>query len=247
MIVLSGCPASGKSTLIEFLKSNYIMSIFQFDTIQDTYSILTPETYHQIRISLVQSVEDFLKQGENEIAIIEDTNHLKSLVKPFRRLAKAYNAKFLHFVIKIPAETALQRNSNRENPLNPETIIKISKQIDSETFFKDTIVINGLSEYLNSGLYDRISSAQRFDTSNYADSKNTQNRQTNFIKFADTEMRRTINSLIASYEGDKKDYAAVLIKQKKSLMKGIKNIKNEDYHKFSLEVNKIFGCNLNLI
>ena len=60
LIVLSGCPASGKSTFINELRNAIKCDVVQIDSILNEFKVFSPEIYHYARESLFQTTEDTL-------------------------------------------------------------------------------------------------------------------------------------------------------------------------------------------
>lgn len=214
LIVLSGCPAAGKSGFIR-----KVTELIQCDTVQiDNFLMpvqnFTQETYHWARQQLLVGTEDFIINGRNQYVLVEDTNHLRSLVKPFRRLAKKYQIQFLHIVFQVSLEQALERNQKREQFVDPSVINKIYEQINLENFFSDTFFFSFNEETPGKELCGLFSNAVVLQE-NY--SKKVE--MVNYGHLLDCELRKVINSLVREYFGNKSLYSSALTLEKKRLTK----------------------------
>ena len=236
LVVFSGCPGSGKSSFINALKSFIKFHSIQIDDILEEFKEFSAEIYHQSREKLLKNTEYYLSEGNLEIIIVEDTNHLKSLIKPFRRLAKKYNAKFLHVILNISLDNALERNSLRNIYIENNTIIKIHNQITSEAFFKDTRALNSELniEFLENFINTYILQAK---TLKKIESK-TEDIQ-NFYHILDIETRKKINSLVKVYNGNKKEYSFKLLQLKKTFFQQELLINQDNVVKIQEEIYKL--------
>ena len=223
LIVLSGCPGSGKSTLVIQIKNAIKADAIQIDEILNTFDFFTPEVYHEARNELIKITENCIKNSENEFIIVEDTNHLRSLVKPFRRLAKLFSIKFLHIVLTLPLQTALNRNSQREHCVNENILTKIHEQLSVEYFFSDSFLIESNEFLLEIVINQAVPNAKVMKV------KEKQAETQNFYHKIDCEIRKKINSLVMDYTGNKAKYSARLIKEKKSIIQRLNNLTSENY------------------
>jgi predicted kinase len=216
IIVLSGCPGSGKSTLASNLQNHLPSELIQIDTYLNSSYNFSPELYHQSRSLILKHTEDSLKLSNSPYIIIEDTNHLKSLVKPFRRLAKTYECRFLHIILDVSLETAIKRNQNREFQVKNDVITKIYEEIKQETFFKESFVVDSHDIICDKVLEALVEKAKIM--------KNVRGKVVeiqNMTHIIDCELRKKINFLISSYEGDKKIYAQKLLRKKKDVLENV--------------------------
>lgn len=240
IIILSGCPGSGKSTLASNLQNLFPSELIQIDTYLNSSYTFSPELYHQSRTKILKHTEDSLKSSNTPYIIIEDTNHLKSLVKPFRRLAKTYECRFLHIILDVGLETAIKRNQNREFQVKNDVITKIYEEIKQETFFKESFVVDSHDIISDKVLEELIGKAKVMNIVR----EKVQERQ-NMTHIIDCELRKKINFLISSYEGDKKIYAQKLLRRKKDVLENVVSKSKMNYEDtLMIAVNEVENCEI---
>ena len=224
LIVLSGCPASGKSVLLSRIVQVLSASYIKIDDLLNTYHEFSPENYHNSRKILLEETEKWINLSPGEVLVVEDTNHLKSLVKPFKLMCKVYSVKFLHLILKIPLLVAVERNESRHEKVIISTLEKIFYQIDEEKFFKESILL----EYDN--IYDNI-------ILNYAVLAQVPIRveengtfiEPSYKHILDCKLRKKIKEIIESSEGSKQETAKKLVSIKTCILKKIKKLDYSEY------------------
>ena len=213
IVVLSGCPAAGKSTLATTLAELIPASVLEIDEILKGFPEFSPENYHRARRMLVQSAEEWIRDKGESCLIIEDTNHLKSLVKPFRLLCKGYRVRFAHLVLDVELELAIERNQNRGNRVLLGSLEKIFGQIRAEKFFKESLVIkSGVMCY--GEVLEGIRNARIVEPEG---SKGV-SEEGGFRHMLDCKLRKMVKVLVDGFEGDKRAYAKLLIGVKRGIL-----------------------------
>ncbi len=151
MLVLCGIPGSGKSTIAAALaaasKTANSPAVFLFDFDKPTGDLLAefdPEKWKQDRASSLLAVFQALssldgnsyantstatsaatKVNQQQLIIVDDTMHYRSMRAECWRIARATGAAYLYSHIKCPIEVALERNSHRPAGQRvPEEVLK---------------------------------------------------------------------------------------------------------------------------
>lgn len=123
MLILSGIPASGKSTFAkQFVKENDGWVRINKDDIRRMFG----EYWLPKRESLVESAEYSIAEeaafyGWN--IIIDDTNLNPKYIKVWKELADEFKYEIEYKEFKVSLEQALEWDSKRENPVG-ENVIK---------------------------------------------------------------------------------------------------------------------------
>lgn len=219
IVVLSGCPAAGKSTLLKTLKHLIQADVLEIDEILNEFPEFSPENYHEARRILVRNTEEWIRSGKNSSLIIEDTNHLKSLVKPFRLLCKAYRIGFSHLILDVELELAIERNRNRENKVPLGSLEKIFAKLSSENFFKESLVIKSGSVCCDD-LLNCIRNAKVFESEEFKGVS----KEGGFKHMLDCKIRKIIKVLVDKFEGNKKPYAKLLIETKRNILRNTQEL-----------------------
>ncbi|MGV9206237.1 MAG: AAA family ATPase, partial [Promethearchaeia archaeon] len=141
LLIITGLPASGKSTFSDLLKSyledvenvNRKISIIDPDEIRRKIS---PGTFDferesEVREQNLKKVNNKLKKGN--IVISDDLNYYTSMRHDLKLIADKLKKK--HFIIHIntPLETCLGWNKERGEPIPNYLIKEISQKFDSFT------------------------------------------------------------------------------------------------------------------
>ena len=224
LIVLSGCPASGKSILLTRIAQMLTASFLKIDDLLNNYNEFSPENYHHSRKTLLEETEKWIKLSPSQYLVVEDTNHLKSLVKPFKLMCKVHNVKFLHIVIKIPLLVAIERNEIRNEKVKISTLEQIFYQIDEEKFFNESILLE----------YDNIDDNIIMNYILLAQVPKRQEENGRFIEpsykhILDCKIRKKIKEIIDNCVGNKQETAKNLIKIKTCILKNIKKLDYSEY------------------
>ena len=122
MLILSGIPASGKSTFAkQFVKENDKWIRINKDDIRRMFG----EYWLPKRESLVEAAEysiaeDAAFYGWN--IIIDDTNLNPKYIKVWKEFADEFEYEIEYKEFKVSLEQALEWNSKRENPVGEQVI-----------------------------------------------------------------------------------------------------------------------------
>lgn len=136
ILVISGSPGSGKTSLSRYIVLHLGAILLSFDDILLELGDFSVENFHQARIVLVERLLDISKSRDSNLVIVDDVNHLKSLIKPYKRIAQENNCKFLHVVITLPLEVALIQNQQRNTPVSEEVLRSHFFKLNNEKFWK---------------------------------------------------------------------------------------------------------------
>jgi predicted kinase len=226
ILVLSGSPASGKSTLLSRLTQHFPSTFIKIDDILQTSDEFFPESFHIARQILIQRAETWAMSNEEGLLIIEDTNHLRSLVKPFRMLCQVYLIPFIHLVLRVPLSLALERNEHRLIQVPRTSLEKIWNQINDEKFFNESIEIYSDVDEMG-WLVEKIQTAK-------IPSKQTSTHpktDPGYKHFLDCKLRKAINQRLTQFNGNKKSLAKNLLSFKSTFLKHLKNLTLTDFPK----------------
>lgn len=128
MLVLCGCPASGKSTFARsFIKDKTDWVIVNRDSIRRMFG----EYWNPARETLVKNTEYntislALRYDWN--VIVDDTNLNQLTIKELNEIALQNNAEIEFKRFDVPLDELLQRDANRENPVGEEVIRNFYKK-----------------------------------------------------------------------------------------------------------------------
>ncbi|MFO8020552.1 MAG: AAA family ATPase [Promethearchaeia archaeon] len=142
LVIVTGLPASGKSTFSEELKKyleedtekpNKEISIVDPDKIREE---IAPGTFDfekesEVRELNLKKVEKELKKGK--IVISDDLNYYTSMRRDLKSIANQLNKKAFIIHMNTPLETCLEWNKARGEPIPNDLIIDINQKFDSFT------------------------------------------------------------------------------------------------------------------
>lgn len=141
MLVLSGVPAAGKSTLASELSRREVESVhICFDRILANLGDFTPEHWQRAQLEFYSQVEAAAKTTRSLVIVDDNLNYL-SMVKKYQRLAANCNCVFLHIVLQVDFNTALFRNQTRPCPIPDSIIEKMHSQMESQRFLPNSQVL----------------------------------------------------------------------------------------------------------
>ena len=140
MLVLSGVPAAGKSTLASELTRREFGSVHLcFDPILSSLGEFTPERWQTAQLQFYSQVE--VAARASLLVIVDDNLNYLSMVKKYQKLAANCNCVFLHIVLQVDLPTALSRNQTRLCPVPRPIIEKMHAQMESQRFLPTSQVL----------------------------------------------------------------------------------------------------------
>ncbi len=135
LIIFTGIPASGKSSLARELKrrlelENESIEIVDSDEIRrKTYHTnFDPSLESFIREESLFKINNHLKAGKHVIS--DDINYYQSMRHELKEIARDNKDIFQIIYFDIPLKTALKRNEERGEPIPQEVIYKIHDKFD---------------------------------------------------------------------------------------------------------------------
>lgn len=128
LVVLSGAPGSGKSTLAQALSVELGLDLVCIDTAISQKGGWSAAHWHEARKEMEDAVNSELR------AVVDDDNHMTSLVKRLYRLAAEHRLRFTHLVLDTPLQMCQDRNSRRPNPIPEALVSKVHLTISGESF-----------------------------------------------------------------------------------------------------------------
>jgi tRNA uridine 5-carbamoylmethylation protein Kti12 len=137
LIILTGLPASGKTTFAKTLEKiieeqrEFQVKIVDPDLIRYklTGNQFRPELEQKVRRKSLKEVEKYLKQ--NYIVISDDLNYYTSMRHELKVIAEKLHLQYFIIHISTPREICLEWNKKRGKPIPDEVIIEISKKFDN--------------------------------------------------------------------------------------------------------------------
>lgn len=201
ILVVSGCPGSGKSTLLK-----QIGETIEADQILRQLGGFSVENYHRAKQVMHEAALNKIRNQQD--ALIDDTNHLRSMVKFYRNLAKTHCVGWVHVILEVPLDLATERNNSRSDKVDVATLQKIHSQLSQENFFRESIrigpenPIERVKDLLESPLY-----------LNKEQQKLRHFSCQNLVHQVDLALRKHIKEIILNTQKDKRQNTAVLCSQ----------------------------------
>ncbi|NWF96650.1 MAG: AAA family ATPase [Candidatus Thorarchaeota archaeon] len=152
LLAVCGIPASGKSTLAKAIAARPEIpraAVVSTDRWRDSeyYREFRPENETGVRMAAFQQSARLLEEG---ISVVhDDTNYYVSMRHELRTLALENGCLYAVVYVSTPLDVALDWNRQREQPLPPDVISRISRRLDipGEKYAWDTpLVTVNLSE-----------------------------------------------------------------------------------------------------
>jgi len=148
LIILTGLPASGKSTLANSLCKALnddlglpIAEIIDPDLIRTNLfpKEFDPKKEKKVKKLKLKKIKSVLKNGK--IAICDDLNYYRSMRNDLRKIALKLRIRYFIIHVSTPLKNCLEWNKSRGNPIPNDLIIKISRKFDAFKEYKWDIPI----------------------------------------------------------------------------------------------------------
>ena len=136
LIIFTGIPGSGKTSLAVELKKNLekrrgvSVQVVDSDEIRrKTYQTnFDPDLESFIRNESLYKINELLKQGHHVIS--DDINYYQSMRHELKEIARKNHTIYLIVFFDVPLETCLKRNKDRGYPIPQDVIEKIQEKFD---------------------------------------------------------------------------------------------------------------------
>ncbi|MHA1281048.1 MAG: AAA family ATPase [Promethearchaeota archaeon] len=137
LIILTGLPASGKTTLAKKLKSKFEqldnrieVEIVDPDKIRmNLYKgIFDPSKENIVREKNLEKISKGLKSGK--IVISDDLNYYNSMRHDLKEIADHLGLRYYIIYISTPLKTCIERNEQRGKPIPNDLIVEINDKFD---------------------------------------------------------------------------------------------------------------------
>ena len=128
MLILSGIPASGKTTWArEFIQDKSDWIIVNRDSIRNMFGIYwLPDREQLVTDSEFAMIDLGFRHGFN--VIVDDTNKNPNTIVELQKIASNNNAEIEYREFVIDLDEAIRRDSERENPGGESVIRRFYKQ-----------------------------------------------------------------------------------------------------------------------
>lgn len=138
IVLLMGLPGAGKTTFHTTLNkrfpyTNLHLHNVVYDDLIDNASEMDYKSKRDQVFATAKSIITSIFNSpthKKHIIFIDDNMYLKSMRYQFYKLAEQLELSFLEVYFDVELETALLRNSTRENRIPEQTIIKMAEQIE---------------------------------------------------------------------------------------------------------------------
>lgn len=227
LVVFSGAPGCGKSTVIQKLVEILGGEEISYDEIEENLGKWSLENWHRTRLIGIENARKGMENGEKWV-FIDDNMYYRSMVKPYLKLCCERSYHFLHVILDAPLDTCLLRNSQRSIQVPEDHIIRMHRILSNESFWPFSIKIS--NEVLDTTISLIISSlnSHSFIPAPHSDSTpdSEQDRQStlsNILHQSDLCLRKIANTFIS--QSSHKQQASKLASQlKKEILLSIRNI-----------------------
>jgi len=139
LIMFSGLPASGKSTMASeiYSKTNKIVRVNK-DLLRKmlnfkNYSQEKEDDMNHIRYLIISY---YLTKGFS--VIIDDTNIQKKYLEKYKDIAIKFNVKFIHIILEEPINILIDRDKIRPNSVGSKVIKSLSYKYDISDYYSKT-------------------------------------------------------------------------------------------------------------
>ena len=227
LVVFSGAPGCGKSTVIEKLVEILGGKEISYDEIEQKLGSWSLENWHRTRLIGAENARNVMENGEKWV-FIDDNMYYRSMVKPYLKMCCEKSYHFLHVILEAPLDICLLRNSQRSIKVPEDHIIRMHRILSNETFWPFSLKIsNDNLDNTVSLIISSLNSPNCIPTS-YPDCSQTseQDRQatlSNILHQSDLCLRKLASTFISN--SSNKQQASKLASQlKKEILVSIRNI-----------------------
>lgn len=227
LVVFSGAPGCGKSTVIEKLVKILGGKKISYDEIEENLGSWSLENWHRTRLIGVENARKVMEDGDKWV-FIDDNMYYRSMVKPYLKLCCDKSYHFLHVILEAPLDLCLFRNSQRTMKVPEDHIIRMHRILSNETFWPYSLNIsNDNLDNTVSLIISSLNSLNFIPTSQSECSQaSEQDRQAtlhNILHQSDLCLRKLANTFIS--QSFHKQQASKLASQlKKEILVSIRNI-----------------------
>ena len=227
LIVFSGIPGAGKTTVIHSL-INILGGIhISYDSIQSNLGSWSIKTWHSTRQIAYESAKSVIQSGENYI-YIDDNMYYRSMVKQFLTLCSDYSFHFLHIILQPSLSDCLSRNNARKVKVDSDHIYRMHALLLNESFWPTSckiqnedlkITVSTILDYINTAAFIPRSSVDSALEIQHARQATLQNK----LHQADLHLRRCINQYL-SKSNNQKTAGKMLSGVKKDILLSVREI-----------------------
>ncbi|CAD8150911.1 unnamed protein product [Paramecium octaurelia] len=199
VIIIFGCPGSGKTTLSKLLNTDIII---EADSLQQQHQF-NPDDWKKSRVQVRQILEEYLQEKKFQTILIDDDFLLMSQRKQILHICQKFKASYIEILINLNLQDLLNRNSTRDikKKLNDEIVELLFNKFESKSL-QNTIIIDSkynTFELLNQQVIDMdIKHQNEYLTEdqmiNEKENQIKQNQE-NIVHQTDLELRKVISTL----------------------------------------------------
>lgn len=246
LVLVMGIPGAGKTTLCKELKRQFgdVCATFSFDDIFDDdgfmehlwgkkhasgsmlrlYGLDGGSSAHHERKRYESKVREFMKTRESNgesalLYVVDDIFYLKSMRRPFRRMANSFHLTYIVVLVDVPLEVALAQNAGRSERycISETVIMKICKQMELPVEDQNCFIYRPgenlvkLVEYIRA----RWETNPRILSKDLKKNETTKTSSKEKWKKLELDLRKCVGNLIKERDGSKE--GALLSKIKKAL------------------------------
>ncbi len=260
LVILTGLPASGKSTFATILKRQILKAfpdtpsyIIDIDDIREEImpNTFIPGEEYKVRKKFLDLIKVLLNKGS--IVIADDLNYYSSMRHELKTIASDLNLPYFLVYISTPLEKCLDWNQKRINPIPPEVIKIIHKKFDYfEKYAWDsphlTLNLAGIIENLEKE-GEKFTEYIKNEVSSLTKGKRLQNnpipKETNIKKTLDLITRKIIGEVLTQKKNRR--FKKELLKFRTSFVKLCQtedSNENEISQKFKTELLKRYNISI---
>ncbi|WKY03512.1 hypothetical protein Q1695_004907 [Nippostrongylus brasiliensis] len=135
LVLIMGLPAAGKTSLCQkILENRPDTVIFSLDEINGRWT--GGDDLHGERKTFERTVRRHLEQLgdeqlDNRLFLVDDNFYLRSMRRPFERMARSFRLRYSCVLVDVDVDEALRRNSSRgADRVHDETILRMAREME---------------------------------------------------------------------------------------------------------------------